>query len=173
VNEISDAMTKAATRVALFGVLVLAVGCSSGPKANIVAYSAVDGCQPVGSVTDEHLDDLQEKAAKKGGNPVVLIGESREVRGYVPGLWAPEPVLRDRTIGDVYRCDRGPVEKTWVKRGSTAQEFQRDHYECTRNNQPSAFVGSGTLGIVGAARNQNDLYKVCMRVRSWELDPKR
>jgi hypothetical protein len=40
VNEISDAMTKAATRVALFGVLV------------------------------------QEKAAKKGGNPVVLIGES-------------------------------------------------------------------------------------------------
>jgi hypothetical protein len=85
VNEISDAMTKAATRVALFGVLVLAVGCSSGPKANIVAYSAVDGCQPVGSVTDEHLDDLQEKAAKKGGNPVVLIGESREVRGYVPG----------------------------------------------------------------------------------------
>jgi hypothetical protein len=75
-------------------------------------------------------------------------------------------------IGDVYQCPGGPVETAWTKRGASEQQLQQDHYDCVRDSRPSAFAGSGDLGILGMAREHNNLYKMCMRVRGWELEPK-
>ena len=62
-----------------------------------------------------------------------------------------------------------PVEKVW--RGT--REFQRDTYECQRETRTAAMVGSGTLGMLAAVRDEDRLYKMCMRLRGWELAPKK
>lgn len=80
--------------------LVLA-GCASssieGSRVRVV-YDAklVRGCQVLGTVADNELEDLQKKAAKLGGN-VALLTPQRVAKGGYFGL-------EDYETADVYRC---------------------------------------------------------------------
>jgi hypothetical protein len=56
----------------------------------------VHGCQILGTVADNELEDLQKKAARIGGN-VVLMTPQRVTKGGYFGL-------QDYMTADVYRC---------------------------------------------------------------------
>jgi hypothetical protein len=57
----------------------------------------VRGCQVIGTVADNDLEDLQKKAARVGGN-VALLTPKRVSKGGYFGL-------QDYMTADVYRCD--------------------------------------------------------------------
>ena len=75
--------------------------CASPPKpvGVLIVEDAerVRGCNPLGTVSDDQLDDLQKKAARLGGN-VALMTPQRKAKGGYFGL-------QDYTTADVYRCD--------------------------------------------------------------------
>lgn len=83
-------------------VVALALGaCASSPppKAGVLVVedeSRVRGCRPLGTVSDDSLDDLQKKAAKLGGN-VALMTPQRKTKGGYFGL-------QDYMTADVYSC---------------------------------------------------------------------
>jgi hypothetical protein len=86
--------------------LVLAGGCaSSGEIAKVEAAKVrvvsdtemVRGCQVLGTVADNELEDLQKKAAKLGGN-VALLTPQRTTKGGYFGL-------QDYKTADVYKCE--------------------------------------------------------------------
>lgn len=81
-------------------VLVLA-GCASSEKPVRVRVvedaNLVGGCQVLGTVSDNDLGDLQEKAARLGGN-VVLMTPQRKAKGGYFGL-------QDYMTADVYQCE--------------------------------------------------------------------
>jgi hypothetical protein len=65
----------------LLGLLLIVgpfFGCASGEKATVVGYSAVDSCRTAGYVKDDELDGVRRRAAKRGGNAVVVVGASSE-----------------------------------------------------------------------------------------------
>jgi hypothetical protein len=82
--------------------LVLILGaCASPPKpAGVLVVedeSRVRGCRPLGTVSDDVLDDLQKKAARLGGN-VALLTPQRKTKGGYFGL-------QDYMTADVYLCE--------------------------------------------------------------------
>ena len=83
--------------------LALILGaCSSAPAkpAGVLIVedeSRVRGCRPLGTVSDDALDDLQKKAARLGGN-VALMTPQRKAKGGYFGL-------QDYVTADVYSCE--------------------------------------------------------------------
>jgi len=57
----------------------------------------VQGCRPVGTVSDNVLEDLQKKAAKLGGN-VALMTPERKTKGGFFGM-------QTYMTADVYHCE--------------------------------------------------------------------
>jgi hypothetical protein len=80
--------------------LVLA-GCGSSATAVRVRVvsdaNLVRGCQVLGTVSDNELEDLQEKAARIGGNVALLTPERKAKGGYFG--------LQDYMTADVYQCE--------------------------------------------------------------------
>ncbi len=80
--------------------LVLAGCASSDDLARVRVVNdagLVHGCQILGTVADNELEDLQKKAARIGGN-VVLMTPKRVTKGGYFGL-------QDYMTADVYRCE--------------------------------------------------------------------
>jgi hypothetical protein len=59
--------------------------------------SLVRGCQVLGTVADNELEDLQKKAARLGGNVALLTPERKSKGGYFG--------LQDYMTADVYQCE--------------------------------------------------------------------
>lgn len=85
---------------AYLSMLVLA-GCASKPTPVAVLVvndeSRVRGCRVLGTVADNELDDLQKKAARLGGNVVLLTPDRKSKGGYFG--------LQDYMTADVYLCE--------------------------------------------------------------------
>jgi hypothetical protein len=86
--------------------LFLAGGCASSrdisnveaAKVRVVTeMEMVRGCQVLGTVADNDLEDLQKKAARLGGN-VALLTPQRTAKGGYFGL-------QDYKTADVYKCE--------------------------------------------------------------------
>lgn len=80
--------------------LVLAGCASSAPVVRVRVVSdanLVRGCQVLGTVSDNELEDLQEKAARIGGNVALLTPERKAKGGYFG--------LQDYMTADVYQCE--------------------------------------------------------------------
>jgi len=80
----------------------LLVGCASGPRrvpARLVAdRSQLQGCELLTLVNDTDIDDLRDKAARKGGNAVLVTGQAgADVTVIIP-------VSALKYVGEVYRC---------------------------------------------------------------------
>lgn len=91
-----------AKRIALVGLMALALaGCaSSSQEAGRVRVvndaELVRGCEVLGTVADNDLEDLQKKAARVGGNVALLTPQRVSKGGYFG--------LQDYMTADVYRC---------------------------------------------------------------------
>lgn len=85
---------------AYLGALLLA-GCASQPTPVGVLVvndeNRVRGCRVLGTVADNELDDLQKKAARLGGNVVLLTPQRKSKGGYFG--------LQDYMTADVYLCE--------------------------------------------------------------------
>jgi hypothetical protein len=82
------------------GALILAGCASSGEPVRVRVVdepNQVSGCKVLGTVADNDLEDLQKKAARLGGN-VVLMTPKRTSKGGYFGL-------QDYMTADVYRCE--------------------------------------------------------------------
>jgi hypothetical protein len=86
--------------------LGLAGGCATSGKISDVEAAGVRvvsdtemvrGCQVLGTVADNDLEDLQKKAARLGGN-VALLTPQRTTKGGYFGL-------QDYKTADVYKCE--------------------------------------------------------------------
>jgi hypothetical protein len=91
-------------RMVSAGLMALVVaGCASAEKAvrvRVVNDAAlVRGCQVLGTVSDNELEDLQKKAARLGGNVALMTPERKSKGGYFG--------LQDYMTADVYQCE-GP-----------------------------------------------------------------
>jgi hypothetical protein len=79
--------------------LVLA-GCASADKPVAIRVveddDQVRGCQVLGTVADNDLEDLQEKAARLGADVVLLTPQRKSKGGYFG--------LQDYMTADAYRC---------------------------------------------------------------------
>jgi starvation-inducible outer membrane lipoprotein len=75
--------------------------CASTPKPPAVLVvndeNRVRGCRVLGTVADNELEDLQKKAARLGGN-VVLLTPQRKAKGGYFGV-------QDYMTADVYQCE--------------------------------------------------------------------
>lgn len=88
-------------------------GCASGSKTVSSVDAArvrvvndpgqVKDCQVLGTVADNDLQDLQRKAAKVGGNAVLMTPERKAKGGYFG--------LQDYMTADVYRCGSAAAPK--------------------------------------------------------------
>jgi hypothetical protein len=91
---------KKLTSTCVVAVALGACASSAPPKpAGVLVVedeSRVRGCRPLGTVSDDSLDDLQKKAAKLGGN-VALMTPQRKTKGGYFGL-------QDYMTADVYSC---------------------------------------------------------------------
>ena len=77
--------------------LVLA-GCASEHGVMLVdSEDRVRGCRPLGTVSDNEMEDLQKKAARLGGN-VALMTPQRKAKGGMFGM-------QDYMTADVYSCE--------------------------------------------------------------------
>ena len=77
--------------------LVLA-GCASSEQGVLLVDNEerVRGCSPLGTVSDNDMEDLQKKAAKLGGN-VALMTPQRKAKGGMFGM-------QEYMTADVYSC---------------------------------------------------------------------
>ncbi len=77
-------------------------GCAAGlvrPPAQLVTDRArVQGCELLTLVKDTDVDDLREKAAKAGGNAVLVTGQAGSDTRFII------EVSRMKYVGEVYRC---------------------------------------------------------------------
>jgi hypothetical protein len=82
-------------------VTLLLAGCASKPTPVGVLVvndeNRVRGCRVLGTVADNELDDLQKKAARLGGNVVLLTPDRKSKGGYFG--------LQDYMTADVYLCE--------------------------------------------------------------------
>jgi hypothetical protein len=81
-------------------VTFVVAGCASTAPAGVLVVedeNRVHGCRALGTVSDNDLGDLQKKAARLGGN-VVLMTPQRKAKGGYFGL-------EDYATADVYRCE--------------------------------------------------------------------
>ncbi len=89
------------------------VGCASSSKDISKAEAArvrivnnadvVRGCQPVGSVTDDDMQDLQKKAARLGGDIALVTLQSQGARAAF-GAYGGGFSVRTYTTAEVYQC---------------------------------------------------------------------
>jgi len=79
--------------------LLTLVACASSKPGVLLVddEKRVQGCQPVGTVSDNEMEDLQRKAAELGGN-VALMTPQRTVKGGYFGM-------QEYKTADVYKCD--------------------------------------------------------------------
>jgi hypothetical protein len=64
-----------------------------------------------------------------------------------------------------------PTKNVWLKDGASRQDFNRDHYECSKTHQPGGYFGWGIGGLIakGAAEDQaEELRRACLRAQGWE-----
>jgi hypothetical protein len=87
------------SRWILSACLLTLAACASGKPAVLLVEDEkrVDGCRPIGTVSDNEMDDLQKKAAELGGN-VALMTPQRKAKGGYFGM-------QDYMTADVYRCE--------------------------------------------------------------------
>jgi hypothetical protein len=80
--------------------VVSLAGCASSPKPVAVLVvndeAQVNGCRVLGTVSDNELEDLQKKAARLGGNRVLLTPQRKAKGGYFG--------VQDYMTGDAYSC---------------------------------------------------------------------
>lgn len=80
--------------------LILA-GCASSREPVRVRVvddpGQVSGCKVLGTVADNDLEDLQKKAARLGGNTVLMTPKRTTKGGYFG--------LQDYQTADVYQCE--------------------------------------------------------------------
>lgn len=83
------------------GVLALVLaGCASERGVLLTEdENRVRGCRPLGTVSDNDMEDLQKKAVKLGGN-VALMTPQRKTKGGMFGM-------QEYSTADVYACDAG------------------------------------------------------------------
>jgi len=91
-----------ATKARIVAIAAVVFGCAAptstaAPDVRIV-HSArdVEACELVGNVSDDDLDDLVKKAAKKGGTHVLIAGSSTKFSFPFP----PRQVMN----AQAYRC---------------------------------------------------------------------
>jgi starvation-inducible outer membrane lipoprotein len=95
-------------------VLMLSAACASTPhsdadKARVARVRVVNstefvrGCQPIGSVTDDDIEDLQKKAARLGGD-VAVVTLQQQRTGASFGAYGGAFRMRTYTTAEVYRC---------------------------------------------------------------------
>lgn len=82
-------------------VAVALAGCASSDmsaaRVRVVNdANLVRGCQQLGTVADNEIEDLQKKAARLGGNVALLTPERRSKGGYFG--------TQDYMTADVYQC---------------------------------------------------------------------
>jgi hypothetical protein len=81
---------------------VLLDGCAAGPTrlpAQLITERArVQGCELLTLVKDSDVDDLREKAAKAGGNAVLVTGQTGSDSAFIVEM------SRIKYVGEVYRC---------------------------------------------------------------------
>ena len=80
--------------------LGLAACASSAPPVRVRVVNDADlvrGCQVLGTVADNELEDLQKKAARLGGNVALMTPERKSKGGYFG--------LQDYMTADVYQCE--------------------------------------------------------------------
>jgi hypothetical protein len=65
---------------------------------------SVRGCQPIGSVTDDDMQDLQKKAARLGGDIALVTMQSQGSRGAF-NAYGGGYRSRTYTTAEVYRCE--------------------------------------------------------------------
>jgi hypothetical protein len=84
---------------ALSALALGACGSTTKPAGVLVVSeeSRVRGCRVLGTVADNELEDLQKKAARLGGNAVLLTPERKSKGGYFG--------LEDYMTGDAYHCE--------------------------------------------------------------------
>jgi hypothetical protein len=84
---------------ALSALALGACGSTTKPAGVLVVSeeSRVRGCRVLGTVADNELGDLQKKAARLGGNAVLLTPERKSKGGYFG--------LEDYMTGDAYHCE--------------------------------------------------------------------
>jgi hypothetical protein len=86
---------------AVLSALALGACGSTTPKpAGVLVVSEesrVRGCRVLGTVADNEFEDLQKKAARLGGNAVLLTPERKSKGGYFG--------LEDYMTGDAYYCE--------------------------------------------------------------------
>jgi hypothetical protein len=80
---------------------VVLAGCASSDQPVRVRVvedaNLVQGCQVLGTVSDNDLGDLQEKAARLGANVVLLTPQRKSKGGYFG--------LQDYMTADAYKCE--------------------------------------------------------------------
>ena len=81
--------------------LLTLAACASGKPAVLLVEDEkrVQGCRPLGTVSDNEMDDLQKKAAELGGN-VALMTPQRKAKGGYFGM-------QEYMTADVYKCEYG------------------------------------------------------------------
>ena len=85
------------TWIVLVCLLTLAACASAKPGVLLVEdEKRVQGCRPIGTVSDNEMVDLQKKAAELGGN-VALMTPQRKAKGGYFGL-------QEYMTADVYHC---------------------------------------------------------------------
>jgi len=72
-------------------------GCAEKGVLLVSDESRVKGCRPLGTVSDNEMEDLQKKAAKLGGN-VALMTPERKAKGGMFGM-------QEYMTADVYSCE--------------------------------------------------------------------
>jgi len=79
--------------------LLTLAACASGKPAVLLVEDEkrVQGCRPLGTVSDNEMDDLQKKAAELGGN-VALMTPQRKAKGGYFGM-------QEYMTADVYKCE--------------------------------------------------------------------
>jgi len=87
------------SRWLLSACLLTLVACgSSNPHVLLVDdEKRVQGCRPIGTVSDNDMEDLQRKAAELGGN-VALMTPQRKAKGGYFGM-------QEYATADVYSCE--------------------------------------------------------------------
>jgi len=94
-------------------VVVLIMGCASmsdeerarAARVRIVNNAdAVRGCQPIGSVTDDDIQDLQRKAARLGGDVALVTLQSQGAKGGFGGSAGGFRFVT-YTTAEVYKCE--------------------------------------------------------------------
>src|SRR5262245_9986110 len=103
---------RTAATVLVIGVpLLLLTGCAStSPEERAAAarvrvvkdVDAVRGCQAIGSVTDDDIQDLQKKAARMGGDAALVTLQAQRAGGGGGAFH-----YSTYTTAEVYRCGGG------------------------------------------------------------------